>query len=111
MAEKVEAIKMWGAPNDQTQEFLEMKRLYLFFVQNFAIISQALTIFLGKGKKWAWGTIHEILFQNLKDSLIHAPTLKVYDMKRPIKIIIDASRLEVGGMLLHEWEDEWYPIA
>ncbi|KAL3699317.1 hypothetical protein R1sor_017339 [Riccia sorocarpa] len=113
MEEKVEAIQRWSAPQDQTQlkSFLGLTGFYRRFVRRFAQISQPLTLLLGKGKTWQWGTSQEIAFEALKDALLHAPILKWYDPRKPIKVATDASGSAVGAVLQQEWEDGWHPVA
>ncbi|KAL3700980.1 hypothetical protein R1sor_019002 [Riccia sorocarpa] len=113
MEEKVEAIQRWSAPQDQTQlkSFLDLTGFYRRFVLRFAQISQPLTLLLGKGKTWQWGTSQEIAFEALKDALLHAPILKWYDPRKPIKVATDASGSAVGAVLQQEWEDGWHPVA
>ncbi|KAL3701254.1 hypothetical protein R1sor_019276 [Riccia sorocarpa] len=90
---------------------LDLRRFYRRFVRRFAQISQPLTLLLGKGKTWQWGTSQEIAFEALKDALLHAPILKWYDPRKPIKVATDASGSAVGAVLQQEWEDGWHPVA
>ena len=75
---------------------------YKKFVRDFSRIAHPITTVQRKGKKFLWSKKCQATFKYLKDKLVFAPILRVPNPKSHFVIIIDASREELGGVLMQE---------
>jgi hypothetical protein len=55
-----------------------------------------------EGVPFSWGTRQENTFTMLKDKLTHAPLLQLPDFNRTFEFECDASRIDLGGILLQD---------
>ena len=58
-----------------------------------------------KAKKWIWTDKHEKCFQNLKNSLEGSNVLGCFSVSAPTKVIVDASPIGLGAMLVQSQDN------
>ena len=70
-----------------------------------ADIAKPLYHLLEKGTEWKW-TKTEQLFENLKQVLLTAPLLTIFDQNLPLKLDCDALQYGLGAVLSHVYPNE-----
>jgi hypothetical protein len=81
-------------------------------VKDFAKIAVPLHKLTGKNCQWQWTEREAAAFQELKQVLIDAPVLKLFDPLKPIFIECDASNFAIGAVLVQsDDKDEEHPVA
>jgi transposase InsO family protein len=58
-----------------------------------------------------WGPEHAAEWNDLKQALVSAPVLGMYNPDLPVKVSGDASKFGLGAVLLQQEAGEWKPIA
>ena len=53
--------------------------------------------------EWVWDANEKREFINLKNILVHAPTLKYFDVNKPVVLSVDASQKGLGAVLLQDF--------
>ena len=86
--DKVDAVSFWSTPIcvREVQGFLGLANSYRRFMKGFAAIAKPLTNLTRKDKDFTWGTEEEATFNKLKEALIGAPILQVFDEDKPHEI-------------------------
>ncbi|GJY02469.1 putative reverse transcriptase domain-containing protein, partial [Tanacetum coccineum] len=99
---KIEDVKNWKAPKTQNKVrlFLGLAGYYRRFIENFYKIAKSLTILTQKCKTFDWGEEQELTFQTLKDKLCNTPVLALPDGPKDLMVYCDASRIELGCVLM-----------
>ena len=64
-----------------------------------------------KKNNWKWTKIHQACWQKIKDSLIENCELAQYDPDKEHKLMVDASSIAVGGMLMQLENEDWRPVS
>ena len=110
--DKVSTITNWPQPADanQLRSFLGFANYFRKFIQGMASIAAPLTDLMAKSVvsfKEAWTPAHTDAFQALKEALSSPPVLKLPDFGKPLTVILDASLLGTGAVLMQEG----HPIA
>ncbi|GJS35585.1 putative reverse transcriptase domain-containing protein, partial [Tanacetum coccineum] len=100
---KNEAVKNWKAPRTLTEvcSFLGLAGYYHRFIENLSKIDKSLTILTQKCKTFDWGKEQELKFPTLKDKLCNALVLALSDGPEDFVVYYDASRIELGCVLMH----------
>jgi hypothetical protein len=90
------------APANPTEvrSFLILAGYYRKFVEGFSSIARPMTQLLKKDKKFEWTDKCEASFQELKKRLVLAPILTMPDVTKDYDIYCDASKLELGSVLM-----------
>ena len=91
---KINAINELPEPKDlkQLQNFLGGINYYSKFIPNMADTVKPLYRLLEKGTEWKWTKTEQLSFENLKQVLLTAPVLTIFDQNLPLKLDCDASQ-------------------
>jgi len=119
---KVKALQNLAPPTTihGLQRWLGMMNYYSQFIHRFAHIIAPLTDLLqnnpskGKHKSMAkiqWGVEHQQAFEQLNQALAAPPVLKLFDPACPTKVLADASKVAIGGVIEQEHSGVWHPVA
>ena len=102
--EKVETIKRMPPPEDKkgTERLLGVVNYLAKIVPNMSTITKPIRELLRSDVEFQWGDAQEKAFQEVKDVLTKAPFLAYYDVKKPVKVICDASKCGLGAALLQD---------
>jgi hypothetical protein len=99
---KFQDVLSWNEPTSvgKIQSFLGLVGYYQRFIEGFSKISKPMTELLEKDKKFKWTPACEASFQELKKRLTTALILVMPNMEKPFSIHCDASRQELGCVLM-----------
>ena len=99
---RVEAIVKYPPPTDvkELRTFLGMATYFRRFVHHFAHKTAPLTELLKKGAVWEWSSAQQAAFQAVKYALAAAPALQLPDWNKPFAVMVDASAVATGAVLL-----------
>ncbi|KAA0714109.1 Retrovirus-related Pol polyprotein from transposon opus [Triplophysa tibetana] len=102
--EKVRAVVQLPPPEDKQalQRFLGMLQYLAKFIPNLSEVSAPVRQLLEKDAEWFWGNEQEKSFQKLKALATNAPTLKYYNVNKPLTLSVDASSEGMGAVLLQD---------
>jgi len=111
--EKVEAVKIWKAPNTQKEvrRFLGFANYYRMFIPNYSKIAGPLTALTGKGVPFSWSKQEGAAFEELKEKFCRAPVLSHWDPGLPTFLETDCSGFAMGGALLQETNGTRRPVG
>ena len=98
----VEAIDKFAVPINRkgVMKFLGTIGYYRKFCKNFSDIAAPLTCLLRKNIKFRWTTECRVAFESLKQLLKNPPVLLVADYGKPFTLMVDASDVGVGAVLI-----------
>ena len=111
--EKVKSISNWPTPTNQKEvmQFLGLCNYYRIFINDFAKITYPLTELLSKRKEFHWNDLCDRAFRRIKEAMTNYPILKIFDPKKEVRLVTDASNFAIGGCLLQKHGTNWYPVA
>jgi hypothetical protein len=111
--EKVKSIQEWPIPKTvkDVQAFLGLANYLRKFIEGFSRMSKSLTELTKKDTPFQWSQQRHKAFDNIKQAIIRASMLKIFDPKKPIQIETDASDYALGACLTQEHDGKRYPIA
>ena len=100
--EKVEAVMSWKRPKSvfEIRGFLGLAGYYRRFIKDFSRIAAPMTRLTRKEVKFEWDDRCDEAFQDLKERLTSAPILIVPDRGQGYIVYCDASRAELGCVLM-----------
>ena len=100
--EKVEAVMSWERPKSVFEicSFLGLAGYYLRFIEDFSRLAAPMTRLTRKGVKFEWNDLCEKAFQELKRRFTSAPILIVSEQGQRYTVYYDASKNELGGVLM-----------
>ena len=100
----MEAIVDMPEPNSKEElaTFMGMITYLGKFVQNLSAVSAPLRELTQKGVAWSWEVRHQEAFNELKQRIANAPTLKFYDVRQPVIVSTDASKRGYGAVISQE---------
>jgi hypothetical protein len=101
---KMVAVANWKRLTSITeiQSFLGLASYYMRFIEEFSKIARPMTTLLQKDKKFEWANACERSFYELKRRLTTAPVLVLPDIHKDFTIYCDASRQDLGCVLMQE---------
>ena len=101
---KTKAIIEMPAPQDKqaVQRFLGMVNYVSKFIEHMSEKAKPLRDLIKKEVEWHWTHVQEKAYEDLKRSLIEAPTLGYYDVKKPVKLTCDASQNGLGAAIMQD---------
>jgi hypothetical protein len=100
----VATVVKWQRPSNVTEihSFLGLVGYYQHFVQDFSIITKLMTRFTEKGVTFKWCVECEISFQTLKNKLVNALILTLFESGKRFMVHTDASRIGLGCVLMQD---------
>ena len=100
----MEAIVDMPEPNSKEElaTFMGMITYLGKFVQNLSAVSAPLRELTQKGVAWSWEVCHQEAFNELKQHIANALTLKFYDVRQPVIVSTDASKRGYGAVISQE---------
>ena len=106
---KVQAILMMPEPKmkQDLQRFIGMIQYLAKFMQNLSEKAAPLRSLMKKDVAWQWNEEHRKSYQILKEDCSRQPTLRYYDVSKPVKISCDSSKCGLGAVL----EQDGHPVA
>lgn len=111
--EKIKAISEAPVPQDQAQlrSFLGSITYLTQFVRNLATVISPLRKLTQKGVAWRWGKDESKSFQEVKRLLVQIPCLAHYSLKAETKLVVDASPVGLGCVLLQRIDSRWQRVS
>jgi len=100
---KVDAVLQWESPKFvfEIRSFLGLAGYYRRFIEGFSKLALPLTQLTRKGQAYVWDAKCEKSFQELKKRLTSAPVLILPNPKESFVVYYDASKMGLGGVLMH----------
>jgi hypothetical protein len=101
-------MKEWPVPTDRNElyRFLGFANYFRQFIKNYATIASPLYPLTQINSKEVykdnWTSLHQSCFEAIKTALTHAPTLKMPDFDMPFEVIVDASNIAIGAVLVQD---------
>ena len=89
----------------ELQRFIGAINYYGKFIKDFATIAKPLFTLLQKNVEYHWSKEQQSSYELLKDCLVNAPLLTMYDKRLPLKLDTDASSYGLGAVLSHVYPD------
>ena len=80
--------------------FLGLVGFFRKWIKDFAKIALPITELTKEGAAFVWGDKQQSAFETLKQAIVSAPVLKIFDQSHPCVIRPDASQLAIGECLL-----------
>lgn len=107
-AKFIEAIAKLEKPSNvsQLQSFLGLVNYGSRFVSNFAALCKPLNNLRKKNVLWNWTAEHDAAFHKLKQILMEAPQLYLFNTRLETILYCDASKYAIAGVLLQQSEEE-----
>jgi hypothetical protein len=99
---KVEAVQTWPIPKNvhDVRSFLGLVNYFRKFIEHYSEIAVPLTNLTRKAHAWDWTGRCQDAFEKLKQKLMEAPMLRTPDERLPYEVVMDASDLGLGAVLL-----------
>lgn len=103
-SEKTRAVEKFPIPSSkkEIQRFLGLTSFFRRFVRNYAVVAKPLTDLLKKDATFVLTDEHFISIQELKNALVNAPALKLYNPTAYTEVHADASKYGYGAVLLQK---------
>ena len=101
-SEKVEAVMGWERPKSifEIHSFLGLTGYYRRFIEDFSQLAAPMTKLTQKEVKFEWNDLCERAFQELKRRLTSAPIFIVLKKGQRYTMYCDASKDELGCVLM-----------
>lgn len=101
MNSKVQAIVEYPTPSnvDQLNRFLAMYKYHSKHIENSSHKTHPLRQLLKKNTSWLWDENTNKCFNNLKEELLKAPILQIFDSQKQLVLSVDASGYGLGATL------------
>ncbi|XP_063412611.1 uncharacterized protein K02A2.6-like [Mytilus trossulus] len=110
---KVEAIVNARRPESvsEIRSFLGLVNFVGRFIPNLATVAEPLHRLLHKETKFQWGPEQNDSFEKLKKGLVDASNLSYFSLKAKTQVIVDASPVGLGAVLVQKQNDEYKVIC
>jgi hypothetical protein len=107
--EKVKAILQMPEPatKQDLQRFMGLIQYLSKFIPKLSEKAAPLRALMKKNATWSWNRGHQVAFQELKEECSKQPTLRYYDVSKPVRISADNSKSGLGAVCLQEGQ----PVA
>ena len=111
--DKVSVLNDASAPSNPTEvrSPLGMANYCSRFIPNYATITEPMRELMKKDTEWHWEKPQEDAFNLLKQSLREDTVTQNYDPKKITEIIVDASLVGLGAILVQDTKDERFVIS
>lgn len=111
--EKTKSIAEWKEPKTvkDVQAFLGLANYNRKFIKDYSKLAAPLTNLTRKDVEFKWNSDQQRAFDRLKAASIEAPTLIMFDTKKPVQVETDASDFAIGACLTQEKDGKRHPIA
>lgn len=105
-AEKLEAVKLFRAPNNTSElrSFLGFVNFMKIFIPDMSTATAPLNALLRTDQKFEWGIEQQNAFEYLKNVLGQDITLGYYDVNDRTEVVTDASPFGLGAVLIQKNE-------
>lgn len=102
--EKVRAVAQLPPPENKQalMRFMGMVQYLAKFIPNLSEVSAPLRKLLETDIEWHWEDSQIKSFEKMKSLLINAPTLKYFDVQKPVTLSVDASSEGIGAVILQD---------
>lgn len=102
--EKLEAIVNMPSPTDKPglTRLLEMITYLDKFCKDLTVITRPLRDILKQNAAWVWDKQQEKALCALKTAISSLPVLKLFDLSKPLVVLVDASPMGIGAVLLQD---------
>ncbi|RYE22183.1 MAG: hypothetical protein EOP45_08580, partial [Sphingobacteriaceae bacterium] len=110
----LKAIREYVMPTNarELQRCLGLFSYFRRFIYDFSRTARPLNQLIKKGAKFVWTDDCTEAFETLKNRLLEAPVLCIFDPRRETELHTDASTHGYGGMLLQKQDDnKFHPVA
>lgn len=99
--DKVQAISEWEEPStvSQVRSFLGFSNFYREFISHFSSICEPLNYLTKRGMLWQWGKLQKNIFERLKEFLMSAPILIMFDPEAETLLETNSWGYAIGGLL------------
>lgn len=111
--EKVEAIQSFRSPTnaEEVRSFLGLVNFVGSCIPNLSTISAPLRGLLKKGAKFVWTEKEREAFEIMKKALKSDTVLCFFDPKAEAVLMVDASPVGLGAILLQKGNDRWQMVG
>ena len=111
--DKVSVLNDASTPSNPTEvrSLLGMANYCLRFIPNYATITEPMRELMKKDTEWHWEKPEEDAFNLLKQSFREDTVTQYYDPKKITEIIVDASPVGLGAILVQDTKDERFVIS
>jgi hypothetical protein len=101
---KVQDVMDWKAPTTvhEVQSFLGLAGYYHRFIPDFSKIAKPMISLLQKDHKFVWTEECEVAFYTLQKLLTTAPVLAQPDIEKSFDVFYDASKNDLGCILMQD---------
>ena len=101
---KVEAVTKFPNPANRSElmRFLGMAGYYRKFCKNFTLVAEPLTRLLQRIRSFFWDAKCTDAFKKIKGLLMSAPVLMTPNFDKPFMLLVDASDIGPGAVLVQE---------
>lgn len=107
---RIQSIVDARAPNNasEVRSFLGMVQFCARYLPDLATVSEPLRYLTRSRTQFKWGKIEQDAFKAIKDLMCKSETLAYFDPKRKTKVVVDASPVGLGAILLQAQDDGFY---
>ena len=101
---KVEAIHKASPPQNpsEVKSLLGMTQYVARFIPNYATITAPLRLLTRQDTPWKWEQEEQRALNELKEALVGDQVMSYFDPRRQTEIIVDASPVGLGGLLMQD---------